>query len=181
MISGKRTLAILILCLITLVSLTTLVVAYMIKQTSSIDNEFLMAEVSCTVVESFENGVKSSVKVSNDGNIDVYVRLRFVSYWVDQEGNKVAMPSPTLDLNYDNATWIKSPNTDTYYHKNPVSANNLTSEFLLGNFSLLTDGEFYQVVEVFAEAIQANPTAVAEDADVWNVQITNGIITNVLN
>ena len=178
---GKRTLAIFMLCLVMLVSLTTPIVAYMIRQTSSIDNEFLTAEVSCSVVESFEDGVKSSVKVSNDGNIDVYVRIRFVSYWVDQAGNQVSKPSPALDLRYDDTTWIKSPHTDTYYHKHPVSAGSLTSELLLEDFSLLTDGEFRQVVEVFAEAIQANPTSVAEGADVWNVQIENGMIINVMN
>lgn len=178
---SKRTLAIFMLCLVMMVSLTTVIAAYMIRQTSSIDNEFLTAEVSCSVVESFEDGVKSSVKVSNDGNIDVYVRIRFVSYWVDQEGNQVSKPSPALDLRYDDTTWIKSPHTDTYYHKHPVSAGSLTSELLLEDFSLLTDGEFRQVVEVFAEAIQANPTSVAEGTDVWNVQIENGMIINVMN
>ena len=169
------------LCLVILVSLTMPIAAYMIRQTSSIDNEFLTAEVSCSVVESFEDGVKSSVKVSNDGNIDVYVRIRFVSYWVDQEGNQVSKPSPALDLHYDDTTWIKSLHTDTYYHKHPVSAGSLTSELLSEDFSLLTDSEFRQVVEVFAETIQANPTSVAEGTDVWNVQIENGMIINVMN
>lgn len=178
---SKRTLAIFMLCLVMMVSLTTVIAAYMIRQTSSIDNEFLTAEVSCSVVESFEDGVKSSVKVSNDGNIDVYVRIRFVSYWVDQEGNQVSKPSPALDLHYDDTTWIKSPHTDTYYHKHPVSAGSLTSELLSEDFSLLTDGEFRQVVEVFAETIQANPTSAAEGTDVWNVQIENGMIINVMN
>ena len=181
MINSKRILAILILCLILLVYLTTSVVAYMIKKTASVDNEFLTPEVACSVRESFENGIKSSIKVNNDGNIDVYIRIRFVSYWVDQGGNKVSRFSPTLDFDYDNTNWIKSSNTDTYYHKNPIAAGNLTSEFLLNDFELLTDGEYKQVVEVFAEAIQANPNSAAGNVDVWNVQITDGIITNVMN
>ena len=161
--------------------------AYMFKQTETVKNELIPAEVSCEVEEKFEeievnNTVevnknrKVSVQVKNTSNIEAYIRVRVVSYWQDSKGNIVARPSvmPTFTVSKD---WIKAGGYDTYYYKYPVKAGEYTAEFL-GENSVITlmqqtetDGigvtyTYNQVVEIFAEAIQSLPEEAVEKS--WN-------------
>ena len=86
------------------------VVAYMVKRTQQLDNQFIPAQVQCTVKEEFESDIKTSVKVQNTGNIEAYVRLRIVTYWQDSKGNTVGLTAPEIkfggDWKYDTDNWI---------------------------------------------------------------------------
>ena len=139
-------------------------VAYMFK-VSQQKNSFIPAQVSCTVHEkvSASNNRKTEVTIENTGNITAYLRLRLVTYWVntDADDNEyiVAKASKELSILYDDSKWKKGFN-DTYYFINPVDADKST-ENLLTNEQVIelekdTDGN-RQVVEIFAEAIQAEP------------------------
>lgn len=149
------------------------VYAYMFKQTDIVDNQFIPAVVKCEVNEDYDGHVKSSITVKNTGNIDAYLRLRLVSYWIDSNGNIVPKASemPTFSVN---SGWIKGSD-DTYYYNSIVSPNNSTGN-LSSSIQLKESSEGYkQVVEVFAEAIQAKPKDAVTQA--WPVNVNNEILS----
>lgn len=108
------------------------VLAYMFKSTDDKTNHFTPAVVSCEVKEITDQQVteKSSIKVKNTGNINAYIRVRFVSYWIrttdDGQNQIVPMPSemPEIDINQG---WLKGEN-HTYYCKSPIAPGDLTNE-----------------------------------------------------
>ncbi len=161
--------------------------AFMFKKTN-VQNTFEPAKVSCTVHEKLDNkditeetangGEKSEIRVENTGNVNEYLRVRLVSYFVDEKGNITgAEPSvyPNITLNEG---WIVGSN-HTYYYKDPVKPGGFTPQmcqpFALTEKTLSDGTTIYQTVEVFAEAVQAEPAAAAKDA--WGVTVENGIIT----
>lgn len=160
-----------------LVSLCGTVLAYMFRQTAPIDNPFEPAKVDCEVIEVTNNPIteKSSIKVQNTGTIDAYLRVRLVTYWVDGEGNVAGKASPPLSVT-PTSDWITGPN-NTFYYKSPVNPTEFTSELLNGNITLKQDGDYRQVIEVFAEAIQSQPADAVTSS--WHVTLdSNGNITS---
>ena len=151
------------------------VLAYMFRQTEYKNNEFTPAEVSCKVVEEFDGTQKNSIRVKNTGNIDVYLRVRLVSYWVNADGNIVASASSMPEINMATG-WIRGAN-NTYYYTTPVSPSAQTDTLLASPVALEKDENGYmQVLEIFAEAIQSRPHDAVTDS--WNVSIdANGNIT----
>lgn len=151
------------------------VLAYMFRQTEYEDNSFTPANVSCEVAEEFDGVQKKSIKVQNTGNIDAYLRVRLVSYWVDSAENIVAKPSPMPEITLAEG-WIKGSD-NTYYYPTAVAQNGFTGE-LLSEPILLEKNEngYLQVVEVFAEAIQSKPANAVQTS--WNVSMdSNANIT----
>ena len=143
------------------------VLAYMFTRTEVKENVFTPAEVKCEVVETFDGTNKTSVKIKNTGNIDAYLRLRLVSYWVDDSGNIVAKPSemPTVSMA---SGWVAGTVDNTYYYVHPVAPNAMTDELLASQITLKTDSEGNrQVLEVFAEAIQSKPVEAVTSS--WGV------------
>ena len=154
------------------------VLAYMFRQTEEKNNEFTPAKVTCKVDEAFDGETKSRIQVQNTGNIDAYLRVRLVSYWVDADGNIVAKPSVMPQIQMA-AGWLKGSN-DTYYYQEPVSPNALAGNLLSSPIALEqdTDNGYVQVIQVFAEAIQSEPTKAATNS--WHVTIDpNGNISKV--
>ena len=160
------------------------VMAFMYQRLGFMENTFVPASVSCVAEEKMENNIKTSITVKNTGNVDAYVRVRLVSYWVDDNGAIVALPCETPKVN-TNGGWIADAKNDTYYCTTPLSPydsslKNATSNLLSnGAITLKTKDGYRQVVEVFAEAIQANPTTAA--AESWGVTINGNAITAVPN
>ncbi|MBR3908368.1 MAG: hypothetical protein IKJ50_01450 [Clostridia bacterium] len=153
------------------------VISYMFHISEQKDNLFTPAEVSCEVLESFDGEEKSSIAIKNTSNIAAYLRLRLVSYWVDGDGNIVAKPSKKLTFAIANG-WKAGPD-DTYYYISPINSANKTPNLLAEGEKIVLEQEdgYSQVVEVFAEAIQSEPTAAVES---WPVTLdSNGNITAV--
>lgn len=153
------------------------VFAYMFKMTDDENNIFTAAEVSCEINEAFGGEKKESIKALNTGNIDAYIRVKLVSYWVDSKGDTVAkasvMPTVTVADGWIEGTY------NTYYCKYAVAPTASTPELLSAPLVLQTDENGYlQVVEIFAEAIQSKPqNAVTES---WNVTVApDGSIATV--
>ena len=169
----KLTIVLIIAFVIALVLCGT-VLAYMFRQTEYEDNQFIPAEVSCEVQEVTDSPItkKMSIKVKNTGNIDAYLRIRFVSYWVDCNGNIVAKPSSMPEIIVADG-WIKGKN-DTYYYQTPVTPKQSTNNLLSSPILLQEDEEngYLQVIEVFAEAIQSKPTNAVTNS--WNVTLDSG-------
>ena len=161
--------------------------AFMFKK-ANVKNTFVPAEVACTVHEKLDGkditdaaakgGEKSDIRVENTGKVSEYLRVRLVSYFVDSEGNVTgAEPSVYPDITLNDG-WIAGSN-HTYYYTEPVEPGGYTYEmcqpFTLAKKTLRDGTTIYQVVEVFAEAVQAEPADAAHEA--WGVTVEDGTIT----
>lgn len=141
-------------------------------------NTFVPAEVTCKVEESLFSGVKSDVCVKNTGNVAAYLRIRLVSYYVYDNGSiagRVSSQYPMLTLQNG---WIAG--TDhTYYYPTPVEPDaktgTLCEPITLDTVELADGKTVYQVLEVFAEAIQAEPVGAVQEA--WKVTVSDAKIT----
>ena len=166
---------ILVAILLALILACGAVYAYMFMRTEEQSTQFIPAKVDCEVEETYGNNVKSSITVTNTGNIDAYIRIRLVSYWVDKDDNVVAKPSPEISFSYNNDVWDGGAD-NTYYYRTAVSPGSSTPNLVpSGGLVLQTDAEGNkQVVDVFAEAIQADPITAAISA--WGITIEDGKI-----
>ena len=171
---GKRTLKTMLLVLLPiLVLLCGTTFALMFRKTEPMDNQFDAARVTCAVAESFDGTKKDSIAVTNTGNIEAYLRLRLVSYWVDSKGNIVSKPSQMPAISVSGG-WV-SDTENTYYYSLPVAPQGTTPNLLDGEITLKQEDGYFQVVEVFADAIQSKPqTAVTES---WGVTLSGSSIT----
>ena len=172
--------------ILTLAAAIGITIAYMFKK-AEVTNHFNLAQVSCVVHETLDGvehtdgtnigSKKSNITVENTGNIASYLRVRLVSYWVDEKGNVVGEASKMPTISYDQTNWIAGSD-DTYYYKTAVDAGkqtvSLCDEFTLEQ-KIDSDGDtLYQVVEVFAEAVQANPEDAVKTA--WKVTLSDSNI-----
>ena len=174
----RKMIAVLSLVLIAgLVAVSDFADAYMRKTTEEVDNTFIPAYVDCVVNEDFADNKKTAITVENTGNIDAYIRVRLVSYWIDESGAIVSKSSemPTFGIADD---WIPDAGNYTYYYTKKVAPDAFTTTLLNSAITLRLSYEGYrQVVEVFAEAIQAEPDEAVTDS--WNVTIADDVITSV--
>ena len=137
--------------------------AYLFTNTEPVKNTFTPSHVSCSVTEKFNGTTKSNVNVTNTGDIDAYIRVKLVTYRVNNEGDHIGGTAkiPPFD---PGAGWVE--NGDYYYYTKPVApganpaAALINSIDLIGSYTDADGGK--QVIEVMAEAIQAN--GVADDS-----------------
>ena len=74
----------LLLSLLLLVTMTIGgTVAYLVAKSGPAENTFTPSRVSCEVTEEFDGETKSEVNVKNTGDTDAYIRVRLVSYRVN--------------------------------------------------------------------------------------------------
>ncbi len=175
-INKKRVLIFLVVPLLVITAGVTL--SFMFKASEEKHNDFIPAQVTCEVNEVFDGSQKSSITIMNTGNIEAYLRLRLVSYWVDSDGNIVGKESDIPEVNYDSAYWITN-SEDVYYYTAPVMPGMATAHDLLKSPIILEESTYlgktvYQVVEVFAEGVQSEPSAAVEEA--WGVVVSNNSI-----
>ena len=167
---------------LTLAAAVGTVFSYMFRRTEEKNNRFDTAKVSCGVQELTDENVteKTSIKVKNTGNIDAYLRVRLVSYWVQtaEDGDPEIAGKPSITPAVEPGEgWIAGP-SNTYYYQNPVSPNDLTNELLSSKITLREDDGYRQVIEVFAEAIQSKPASSVMES--WNVTLdADGKIVSV--
>lgn len=169
--------------LVSLLLLATMMVggtlAYLFTKTDPVNNHFTPSYVDCTVTESFNGTTKTDVNVRNDGDINAYIRVKLVTYRVNNQGQHIGglaqIPTFTLGTN-----WYEFKGY--YYYTLPVApgekpAYNLTNSMTLTKYSDSDGGK--QVVEVMAEAIQSVPAEAIGDA--WGVSIAPGSVTAYTN
>lgn len=151
-------------------------IAYLTTQTNGITNTFSPSNVTCEVTENFDGATKTNVNVKNTGDIPAYIRVKLVSYRVNDAGQHIGgeAPIPTFTLG---ANWVE--HDGYYYYTLPVEAGkapaaNLTDSMALtGSYGDADGGK--QVIEVMAEAIQSEPARAVGDA--WGVTISQGSVT----
>lgn len=147
-------------------------IAYLFTQTDAITNTFNPSHVSCEVTESFNGEVKSNVNVTNTSDIDAYIRVKLVTYRVNDSGQHIGGVASVPDFPLGEG-WIQFG--DYYYYTSPVKPGKEPTADLI---SAITLAESYddadggkQVIEVMAEAIQSVPAKAVCDA--WGVTVGN--------
>lgn len=167
---GSKKNLVIFVCVVLVLACTGIgVLAYMFRETDEIDDALESAEASCELVERFENNKKSEISVKNTGNINVYVRVRLVPYWVDSEGQRVYRSASVPSFEYNSDKWLADNENDTYYYRVPLSPSALTPSLPRTAILLSEDNGYYLVLDVFAEAIQAQPSDAAVEA--WGLSI----------
>lgn len=180
----KRMIVILTLIL-ALAALTPTVYAYMFRQSQTVKNVFVPAQVDCEVTEDFNGSSKSNIKVTNTSNIEAYVRVILVCNWQDSKGNPVVRDAdpPSISLGTD---WVV--HDGIYYYTKPLAPKEETATALSSTVitrlppikeevkqnGVVTEYWYYPVIEIIAEAIQADPEKAVEES--WGVTIVDGKI-----
>lgn len=176
---GRGRLAMMVLSIVLLLGVAIGgTIAWLSTKTTSVTNTFTPAEVNCDVTENFneDTGVKTNVNVKNTGNIDVYIRVKLVTYRTNDAGQHIGgtaeLPQFTTGKN-----WVE--HGGYYYYTLPVApgkkpAANLAGRMTLEKFYGDADGG-KQALDVMAEAIQSAPEKAVGEA--WGVQIAPGNVT----
>lgn len=166
------------------------VVAYMVHQNQTIQNQFIPGNVECCVKENFQSDIKTSVTVENTGNIDAYVRLKVVSYWEDSKGYVVGRSSPEIlfgnGWSYNTDQWLYDSNEQTFYYKKVLAAGQTTEDLLelTGSFQGIhlekkveiwdnITYTYHPVIEFIAEAIQSQPSESPIPVENWGITLDN--------
>ena len=141
--------------------------ALMYRQTQPLNNQLEAAFVACDVEEDFNGETKTSIAIKNTGNIDAYLRVRLVSYWVDSNGNITSKPSwmPPVSVT---SGWVTGTG-NTYYYSQPVAPGDITTNLLYADITLEEEDGYLQVIEVFADAIQSKPAEAVTTS--WGVTL----------
>lgn len=135
-------------------------IAFLTDQSDPLKNTFNPSYVDCDVTESFNGETKSNVNVTNTGDTDAYIRVKLVTYRVNDEGQHIG-GTAEIPAFTPGTGWVK--NGDSYYYTKPVAPGKQPETYLISSITLTgsyddADGG-KQVIEVMAEAIQANGVA----------------------
>ena len=113
------------------------------------------------ILETFDNKTKQNVKVQNNSETAVYIRVALVPTWVDETTHEPVAQSASLDdLTFTNlpaSGWKK--NGSYYYYTLPVPAGSETP--VLFSSAVVKDGAApagcIMDLQVLAQAVQATP------------------------
>ena len=133
-------------------------IAYLMTNTTSIENTFTPGKVSCEINEpGWENGQsteKKAVTVTNTGNVSAFIRAAIVLNWIDAEGNYA--PFQVTDDQYSLTIGNGWYEKDGYYYwPSAVAANGATGELIVSCTPSESIDGYTLCVEVLADAIQA--------------------------
>lgn len=152
--------------------------AYLLDKSQPIKNTFTKSSVTCQVTEDFtDKKTKKNVNVTNTGDTDAYIRVKLVTYRVNEDGNQIGglaqIPMFTPGTN-----WIEYDGY--YYYTLPVSPNGSPLNPLIGAEGIILEGSYpdadggKQAIDVIAEAIQSYPSEAVGEA--WGVSISEGVV-----
>lgn len=170
---GRKAALILSLCLIFALAVGT-TLALLTANTDPVTNTFTAAKSKITIEEKTDDGIKSEIRVKNEGTATSYVRVKLVCNWVDKDGNVSATPVPAPTIT--NSDWLEKDGI--YYYTKPVAPTGQTSNLLDGNPITQPNAPegCHLEVTVLAESIQAAPSKAVTDS--WGVRVdNNGYLT----
>lgn len=139
--------------------------AWLVSAPDPVTNTFEYAKVACSVVEEFDNNVKTNVQIKNDGNISAYIRAKIVATWQDADGN-VYPGAPAINPIINSVDWTLQG--EYYYCNTKVAAGHSTPVLInrCDNVPAPEDG-YVLHVEILADAIQAEPLRAVSEAWDW--------------
>ena len=154
--------------------------AYLTTNTAPVVNTFEPSHVTCEVTESFDGKTKRNVNVKNTSDIDAYIRVKLVTYRVNDAGQHIGGVAEIPNFTLGDG-WVK--HGEYYYYTSPVAKNAKPAKDLIDSIELTAgyddaDGG-KQVIEVMAEAIQSEPAEAVGEA--WGVTISAGNVTAYSN
>lgn len=167
---SKKTLTLLIALLLIFSVGVGSTMAYLITTSGPVENVFTPGEFKGKIDETFENGVKSNVRVTVNSDSDVagYVRAVVVVTWKDNEGGNVYGQQPVLGTDYsmtiNTSAWQMIDGY--YYHKGSVKPGASTEALITDcrQLKACADSNYKLDVEIIAEVIQAEPIKAVEEA-----------------
>lgn len=166
---AKRSLVLVVSVLALVLAVAGGTLAWLSANTTPVTNTFTPATVSCEVEETFKNNVKSNVNVNNTSNIDAYLRVKLVTYRVNEDGQHIGGTAAIPGFTPGDG-WVE--HDGFYYYTKPVAPNTVPENPLIGTpgitLSEYTDVDGgKQVIEVMAEAIQSQPDDAVRQA--WGI------------
>lgn len=140
--------------------------AYIIAQGGTVKNSFTPGVVLCSVGDDY--------KITNDGNVDAYIRAAVVINWENAQG-EINGIAPKMGTNYTlslGAGWEKIG--DYYYYNAVVPFENADKTTPVVTVEQIGDAPngFTLVVEVLAEAIQAEGMGATSAQAAWTAAQT---------
>lgn len=139
-------------------------IAYIMTASAMVENQFGAGRVS--------SSVNDSGQVTNNGNVDAYIRAAVVVNWMDKDGNVYGIkPSYSISAN---PGWTESGGF--YYYTAEVAPNGATATApATVSVSENPPSAAYSLsIEIVAEAIQAEGTLDSDDSvtavfDAWGL------------
>lgn len=136
--------------------------AWLAASTEETVNTFSPAQMEIQVKEEFDGKTKQNVKVQNNSETAVYIRVALVPTWVDETTHEPVAQSASLDdltftTQLPQSGWKK--NGSYYYYTLPVPAGSETP--VLFSSAVVKDGAApagcTMDLQVLAQAVQATP------------------------
>ena len=171
---NMKTAVVVALCVVLTVCTVGGVWAYLTAKTNTLTNTFEPAKVTCSIEETFSNGIKKNVAVRNTGNVDAYIRAYAVATFQSGDG-KVLATAPVEGVDYT-VTWTNNgwnKGTDGFWYYSSAVAPNALTPNLIDTATVISTPDGYSLnIQIIATAIQSNPeNAVFES---WGITPTNG-------
>ena len=156
-------------------------IAFLITATNPVVNKFTPSQVSCSVTEKFDGEKKTNVNVTNTSDIKAYIRVKLVTYRVNNATEPQHIGGPAVIPEFDlGDNWEEKDGY--YYYKLPVDPGqqpkdplNSSAIVLVESYGDVDGGK--QVIEVMAEAIQADGVDEKGNKPIelaWRVDIEGG-------
>lgn len=150
--------------------------AYLMGHSNLVQNSFEPSYVDCEVTEAFDGKTKRNVNVCNTGDTQAYIRVKLVTYRVNDNNQHIGGTSKVPDFTLGE-NWVRYG--DHYYYTLPVDPGDEPKAQLLSSIDLTSDYQDAdagkQVIEVMAEAIQSSPADAVGQS--WGVVIQEGSVT----
>ena len=168
--SGKKALILMVSLVAILAVSVGGVLAWLATSSDDVTNTFVPGKTDIEIEEKFENNVKENVKVTNKGNIPVYIRANLVFTWKDSAGNIIEQPDKTtLTVDYGEVGWVQGSDGFWYYTE-PVAVGGETTNLIDKATITFPEGKGYKMdLEVMAQSIQAEPKEAV--GSVWPVTV----------
>lgn len=127
-----------------------------------VTNTMVPGQVPITIHEKFDGTRKSDVYVTNDGNIQAFIRVAIIANAVDEQGNVTVGDKPSFTVSSD---WTK---IDSYYYYNGIVEPNGGKTAYLFTDPVTFNGE----INILAESIQVLGGVTSDGSasvDAWGV------------
>ena len=131
-----------------------------------VTNSMEPGNVPITINETVSNNTKSSVTVTNNGNIQAFIRVAIIANAVDKNGDIIVGEKPNFTVS---SAWTEIDNY--YYYNGIVEPNGTTAPLFTGDVSF-AGGE----INILAESIQVLGGLTSDGSasvDAWGVVYSN--------
>lgn len=164
---SKRTRILLIVLCFALALFGGMTYSFMFRSTGTTENNFVAGQMQV---------VSDGTTITNSGNTDAYVRVRYVVYCTD--GTNIVGVAPPTNTTFGSTTdWVAGTESGngsyTWYYKDPVPVGGSVT---IPTCTKGTVSGYTVVLETFAEAIQAAPTTAVTSA--WGATVSGTTITS---